>query len=162
MKDMIEKVVDLAAPISRVWRALTDYEEFGRWFRVKLDGPFRVGEITRGRMTYPGYEDMPWESITVRMDREPEGAGEQEPEASAGRLFSFYWPAEAVESAIDDPAIARTLVEFRLEAIPGGTRLTITESGFASVPDPRRIEMFRENTRGWNEQAENIAAYVES
>ena len=148
MEDKIEKTVHLAAPVSRVWRALTDHEEFGSWFRVRLDGPFKVGEITRGRMTYPGYEDMPWESITERMDHE--------------LFFSFYWPAEAVESAIDDPAIARTLVEFRLEATADGTRLTITESGFASVPDPRRIEMFRENTQGWDEQAENIAAHVES
>lgn len=148
MEDKIEKIVHLAAPISRVWRALTDYEEFGRWFRVKLDGPFKVGEVTRGRMTYPGYEDMPWESITARMDHE--------------RLFSFYWPSEEIASAIDDPTIPRLLVEFRIQATANGTRLTITESGFASVPDPRRMEMFRENTRGWDEQSKNIAAYVES
>jgi uncharacterized protein YndB with AHSA1/START domain len=30
----------LKAPVSRVWRALTDYREFGEWFRVKLEGPF--------------------------------------------------------------------------------------------------------------------------
>ncbi len=28
MTDRIEKVVDLAAPVSRVWRAITDHEEF--------------------------------------------------------------------------------------------------------------------------------------
>ena len=43
MNDSIEKVIDLAAPVSRVWRALTDHREFGQWFRVRLDGPFRLG-----------------------------------------------------------------------------------------------------------------------
>jgi len=53
-----------------------------------------------------------------------------------------------------------TLVEFRLEPIPGGTRLTITESGFSSMPDARRLQKMRDNTEGWNIQARNIAAHV--
>ena len=40
MENRIEKHIELKAPVSRVWRALTDYREFGEWFRVKLDGPF--------------------------------------------------------------------------------------------------------------------------
>ena len=48
-QDRIEKVVDLAAPVARVWRALTDHIEFGEWFRVRLDSPFRVGETTTGK-----------------------------------------------------------------------------------------------------------------
>ena len=63
-QDRIEKVVDLAAPPARVWHALTDHEEFGEWFRVRLDNPFVVGEITTGNITYPGYEHMVWESLT--------------------------------------------------------------------------------------------------
>jgi len=46
MKDKIEKTVDLNAPIERVWRALTDYREFGEWFRVALERPFAEGEKT--------------------------------------------------------------------------------------------------------------------
>jgi hypothetical protein len=40
MNDRIEKRIELAAPTSRVWRALTDYLEFGKWFGVRLEGPF--------------------------------------------------------------------------------------------------------------------------
>ena len=43
MTNSIEKQMELEAPVSRVWRALTDYREFGEWFRVKLDGPFAAG-----------------------------------------------------------------------------------------------------------------------
>ena len=59
MNDRIEKQIELKAPVSRVWRALTDYREFGQWFRVKLDGPFVQGQISRGHITYPGYEQRP-------------------------------------------------------------------------------------------------------
>ena len=51
MKDYIEKRIELKAPVSRVWRALTDYREFGEWFRVKLDGPFVAGQVSRGQIT---------------------------------------------------------------------------------------------------------------
>ena len=49
MSDIIEKRIELKAPVSRVWRALTDHREFGEWFRVGLDGPFSEGRISRGR-----------------------------------------------------------------------------------------------------------------
>ena len=48
MNDRIEKRIELAAPVSRVWRALTDYREFGEWFRVKLDGPLVRSEAREG------------------------------------------------------------------------------------------------------------------
>ena len=51
MNDRIEKRIELKAPVSRVWRALTDHREFGQWFRVKLDGPFVPGQVSRGQVT---------------------------------------------------------------------------------------------------------------
>ena len=143
--DRIEKVIELAAPVARVWRAITDHEEFGRWFRVALDGPFAPGEVSTGRMTYPGYEHLPWRAVVERMEHE--------------RLFSFRWHDFDEKSVADQPM---TRVEFRLEPVPGGTRLTITESGFASLPEPRRLEVFRSNAEGWEIQARNIAAHVGS
>lgn len=38
--DRIEKKILLRAPIARVWRALTDAQEFGTRSRVKLEGAF--------------------------------------------------------------------------------------------------------------------------
>src|SRR5438034_11065363 len=68
MSDRIEKRIELRAPLSRVWRALTDYREFGEWFRVKLDGPFVLGEVSRGQMTHPGYEHVKWEAVVEKME----------------------------------------------------------------------------------------------
>ncbi|PZN33227.1 MAG: vanillate O-demethylase oxidoreductase VanB [Proteobacteria bacterium] len=146
MTDRIVKQVELQAPVSRVWRALTDHEEFGQWFRVKLDGPFKPGALSTGQVTYPGYEHYPWRAVVERM--EPE------------RLFSFRWNDFDEKSGLDISEQPSTLVEFRLEPTDTGTRLTIIESGFESLPDHRRLEVLRSNTEGWDIQANNIAVHV--
>jgi len=146
MSDRIEKKVALAAPVSRVWRALTDHREFGEWFRVKIDGPFKAGEVSRGHITYPGYEHIKWEAVIQTIDPE--------------RLFSFTWHPYAIDPKVDYSKEPPTLVEFRLEKTAEGTLLTVTESGFDKIPSHRRIEAFRMNEGGWAEQVKNIAAYV--
>lgn len=149
MQDRIERIIELKAPVARVWRALADHEEFGQWFRVKLDGPFVVGEISLGRITYPGYEHMKWEAMVRAM--EPE------------RLFSFTWCPLEDTSDFGDSNKPQTLVEFRLEPTSQGTRLVISESGFAALPeDAPREDALRRNEWGWNEQTKNITAHVDS
>jgi uncharacterized protein YndB with AHSA1/START domain len=147
MSDRIEKVIDLKAPVARVWRALTDHQEFGTWFRVRLEGPFVPGQVSRGNITYPGYEHVRWEAVVQAM--EPE------------RRFSFTWHPYAVDPKADYSQEPSTLVEFTLEQIPTGTRLRIVESGFDRLPAHRRDEAFRMNEGGWSAQAENIARHVE-
>jgi uncharacterized protein YndB with AHSA1/START domain len=144
--DRIEKRVLLRAPRSRVWRALTRAEEFGSWFRVRLDGPFAAGQRITGRVTYPGYEHVAFEVLVERMDPE--------------RLFSFRWHPHAVEPEVDYSKEPTTLVEFRLEEADGGTALTVVESGFDAIPVERRDQAFRMNSDGWRIQMENIARHV--
>ena len=146
MNDRIEKQIELKASPSRVWRALTDHREFGQWFRVALQGPFVPGQVTRGHITHPGYENLHWEVKVHRM--EPE------------QLFSFFWHPYAVDPNVDYSQETPTLVEFRLQEIPGGTRLVVTESGFERIPAHRRPEALRMNTGGWAQQVENIAEHV--
>ena len=146
MDDRIVKSIDLKAPVAKVWRALTDHREFGAWFRVALKGPFVVGQVSRGKIAYPGYEHLTWQA-TVRT---------MEPE----RLFSFTWHPYAIDPKIDYSGETPTLVEFSLESIPEGTRLTVTESGFDKIPDGRRLEAFRMNERGWGTQMTNIERHV--
>jgi uncharacterized protein YndB with AHSA1/START domain len=129
-----------------VWRALTDYREFGEWFRVKLESPFVAGQVSRGHITYPGYEHVKWEAVVQKM--EPE------------RLFSFTWHPYAVDPKTDYSKETPTLVEFRLEKTEQGTLLLLTESGFDKIPTARRAEAFRRNEGGWAEQMKNIENYV--
>ncbi len=146
MADRIEKRIELKAPVSRVWRALTDHREFGEWFRVKIDGPFVTGQTSTGNVTYPGYEHLKWEAVVQRM--EPE------------KLFSFTWHPYAIDPKVDYSNEPSTLVEFTLEAIPGGTLLRVTESGFDKIPAHRRAEAFRMNDGGWAQQMKNIESHV--
>ncbi len=144
--DRIEKEIVLGAPRSRVWRAIASAEEFGVWFRVKFEGDFAPGARVRGRITYPGYEHVTMEMTIESMDPE--------------RLFSYRWHPYAVEPGVDYSGEPTTLVEFRLEDVDGGTRLTVTESGFDSLPLARRDEAFRMNEGGWSEQLKNIERHV--
>lgn len=144
--DRIEKHVVLRAPRARVWRALTDAQEFGTWFRVKLESPFVEGATVRGRITYPGYEHLVFEVTVERI--EPE------------RYFAYRWHPAAIDPTVDYSNEPTTLVEFRLEETSDGTALTIVESGFDRIPLSRRAEAFRTNEGGWSEQARNIERHV--
>jgi uncharacterized protein YndB with AHSA1/START domain len=146
MNDRIENRIELKAPIARVWHALADYREFGEWFRVRLEGPFVPSQIAQGHITYPGYEHLKWHATVKEMQPE--------------RLFSFTWHPYAVDPNIDYSTEQPTLVEFRLEKMPMGTLLVITESGFENVPRHRRLEALRMNNGGWTEQIKNIETYV--
>ena len=146
VNDRIEQQIDLKAPVSRVWRALTDYREFGEWFRVKLEGPFVAGKEARGRITHPGYEHLQMTMVVQKI--EPE------------RLFSYTWHPYAIDPKVDYSQETPTLVEFTLEKSAKGTLLKVTESGFDRIPSGRRLEAFRMNENGWGQQLKNIESYV--
>ena len=145
--DRIEREVLLKAPRSRVWRALSNAEEFGNWFGVALKGKsFVAGKRVQGKITYPGYEHLDFDVLIERM--EPE------------RLFSFRWHPYAADPTVDYSKEPTTLVVFELKEVEGGTLLTVVESGFDKVPLSRRLEAFRMNSGGWDEQMKNIERYV--
>jgi len=145
-QNRIERHIDLKAPLSRVWKALTDHKEFGQWFGCQFDGPFVVGKMIPGKLNFPGFEHIQW-AIDVK---------QMEPE----RLFAFTWHPYPADPTIDYSKEKPTLVEFTLEAAGSGTHLVVTESGFEKLPANRRLEAFRMNEEGWIEQLENVAKYV--
>ena len=147
MTDSIEKTTDIAAPIERVWRALTDHREFGQWFGVAVEGPFAVGQPSRGHITYPGYEHVEWDAIVEVME--------------PPTRFAFRWHPYAVERGVDYSSEPRTRVEFTLESIATGTRLTVVETGFDALPAHRRADCLRMNDSGWAEQMVSIRNHVE-
>ncbi len=146
--DRIEKQIEIKASLSRVWRAVTDYREFGEWFRVNLEGPFIVGEVARGQITYPGYEHVTMEVIVEAI--EPE------------HRFAFLWRPYAIDLTVDYSAEPRTLVEFALETTSTGTLVRVVESGFDSIPAHRRDEAFRMNDGGWAAQVRNVQNHVQA
>jgi uncharacterized protein YndB with AHSA1/START domain len=144
--DRIEKSIELNAELSRVWRALTDYREFGEWFRVKLERPFVTGRIVRGNMQYPGYEHLMIEVLVREMVPQ--------------RAFSFEWHPHAMDPKLDYSTEKRTLVEFQLEERPVGASLTVRESGFGGIPEARRQRAHQMNSQGWEIQLKNNQEYL--
>jgi len=144
--DKIEKSVVIRAPRSKVWNALTKMEHFSKWFRVKSADEFRPNTRVNVTSTYPGHEGV--EMAMEVVDMEPE------------RRFSWRWfpGGKNAPTADDDKP---TLVVFELEDVNGGTKVTVTESGFNNVTAARRALAFESNTRGWEMQIENIRNYAE-
>ena len=145
--DRIERKILLKAPRKRVWQALSNAEEFGNWFGVKLQGKtFAPGQRTQGQVTHPGYEYITFDVVVERI--EPE------------RLISWRWHPAPVEKGVDYSAEPTTLVVFELKDVEGGTLLSVVESGFDKVPPHRRMDAFRQNSEGWDGQMKNIAKHV--
>jgi uncharacterized protein YndB with AHSA1/START domain len=155
--DRIEKKVLLHAPLERVWRAISDSAEFGKWFGVKFDGPFTPGARMRGAIVgttvdpevakaQQAHKDVPFEIMIEQM--------------IPGRLFSFRWHPHGVEPGADYSAEPTTLVSFALEKTPEGVMLTVTESGFDQVPLARRAKAFTANEQGWSIQVRLISEYL--
>ena len=166
--DRIEKRVTLRAPVGRVWRAITDAREFGRWFGFTLEGDFAPGKRMKG--TFDGkldesaivahQESLGLRASKVRLPDENAVFCTVE-RIEAERYFSFRWIPYGIDAEADPDNEATTLVEFLLEAVAEGTQLTIVESGFDRVPAHRRERAFRMNEGGWATQAENLKKHVE-
>ena len=144
--DRIEKKIQLRHPRSKVWRALTDAQEFGSWFGAVFTEPFKPGVRLRGKVTHKGYEHMTMDVTIERM--EPE------------RLFSWRWHPGAAQPGEDFSDEPTTLVVFDLQDVPGGTLLTVVESGFDQIPLARRAKAFRMNDEGWAMQMKAIEGYL--
>jgi uncharacterized protein YndB with AHSA1/START domain len=123
--DRIEKSIDIAAPTDRVFEFVSE----PGWFIN--DGEYRAHEIERdgdvSLVRDPVHGDFG--ILTVAL----------EPPARA----AFRWVGEGAGS---------TLVEFSVEAVDGGARLSVVESGFASLPgsDADRRAAYEGNSQGWD------------
>lgn len=155
--DRIEKRVLLRAPRARVWEAITDSRQFGEWFGVTFDGPFKAGQPISGAIAPtkvdPAVAKMQQPHAGMRFDITIDRI---EPE----RLFSFRWHPFAIDVKVDYSKEPTTLVEFTLENANGGTLLTIVESGFDRVPLERRAQAFTANEQGWAMQVTLIEKYL--
>lgn len=146
--DRIEKTITIKAPQTRVWKAISDAKEFGSWFKMQVDGAFTPGAKLVGTLTEnPPYKGLKFDLVVDKV----------EPES----LLSYRWHPYSVDPEVDYSKEPMTLVEFRLATVEGGTRLTVTETGFDKIPAHRRAEALRMNDGGWAEQVQRVRRYVE-
>jgi len=152
--DQIQKIIVLNAPHERVWRAISDATQFGKWFGIRFDGAFVPGAAITGKLTRSVVDpDPPGKYEGFAFDFKIE-------HIEPMRLFSYRWHPCALDPNVDYSSEPMTLVTFELEDAAGGTKLTITESGFDSIPLERRVAAFQANSGGWTDQVEFIEKYL--
>ena len=138
----IERTIILPVAQERVWAAITVPEKMAKWFAPECDINYEPGGSLR----------LVWENGDVSR-----GVVEAiEPPS----IFSFRWHARPVEYT--DPLTSEnsTVVTFRLETVNSGTRLTVTEEGFAGLPDIAREQVLSKNTVGWKARLAGFEQYV--
>lgn len=155
--DRIEKKIVLKSPRARVWRAISNAAEFGTWFGMEIEGDFAAGKHVKGKI-------RPTEV-------DPEVAKMQEPHAGAPcdlwieeivpeTKLSYRWNPGVPEPGADLSREPTTLVVFTLADAPGGTLLTIVESGFDALPAEKRETARKQNDGGWEAQTHLVEKYL--
>jgi uncharacterized protein YndB with AHSA1/START domain len=155
--DRIEKTVLLRASLDRVWRAVSDSTEFGRWFGVTFDGPFVAGQSVRGVITPTQVDD---EVAKMQQPHAGNTSTWQIVAVEPRRRFAFRWHPFGVQADVDYSREPTTLVEFTLSEVADGVWLRIVESGFDAIPAARRARAFEANSAGWAHQTELVRKYL--
>jgi uncharacterized protein YndB with AHSA1/START domain len=155
--DRIEKKVRLKAPRERVWRAISQSAEFGKWFGMRIEGQFAPNTTLSASMVPtevdPAIAATQQQFTGMRLELYVE-------RVEPMNVLSFRWhpyPIEPAESA-NTPT---TLVVFELADAEGGTLLTVSESGFDQIPLDKRAKTFADNEQGWEIQTRLIGKYLE-
>lgn len=138
--DRIERTVEIAAPIEKVWTALTTAEGLASWFGDEATIDLRPGGMARMR-----WASGPTAEMRVERVEEP-------------RVFGYTWHVYGLPD--DDPR--RTYVEFTLEPMGTGTRLTVVESGFAQLPADAHDTAFGGNAKGWASELAELVSYLDA
>ncbi|WP_241245945.1 SRPBCC domain-containing protein [Microbacterium sp. 4R-513] len=139
----VRRTIHVAAPVEKVWSAVTAPEHISQWFgQARFEGS---GVGARGTLTFPDYGAVP-----LRIEAlDPE------------RSVTYRWgnddalgtpPAE-----LDDAR--STVFTFTLEPADGGTQLTVVESGFENTSDP--ASNLRAHSVGWNDELDKLVALLE-
>jgi uncharacterized protein YndB with AHSA1/START domain len=137
--DRIERTVEIAHPPRKVWAALTTAEGLGTWFGNQATVDLRPGGSAQ--VTWDGGD-----KAELRIERLEEPT-----------VFGFTWHIQGLSE--DDPR--RTYVEFTLEPVGAGTRLTVIESGFAQLAEDAYREAYDGNTEGWTRELSELVEYLD-
>ena len=140
----VRRTIHIAAPIEKVWSAVTDPEHISQWFGTAVLAGAGVG--ARGTLTFPDYGAVP-----LRIEA-----------LDAPHLVSYRWGNDDASGTLPDEVddAHSTVFTFTLEPVSNGTQLTVVETGFETTSDPSaNLESHRE---GWDGELDKLVALVES
>lgn len=141
MQDVIKREVTIKAPKERVYAAIADPKQLTKWFPDRIEGNFSEGEqpffVFEGQAKAQTYIEkmQPYE------------------------YFAFRWRTRISDTVVDVLKEPNTLVEFRIKEIDGVCAVTMTESGFASLPTDIAEASFKRNDGGWTFMLDRLEKY---
>lgn len=138
--DRIERTVEVAQPPGVVWAAITTAEGLSSWFGDEAAIDLRPGGSVR-----VGWTGGP--AVDLRVERVEEPV-----------VFGFTWRIHGLSE--DDER--RTYVEFTLEPVGAGTRLTVVESGFAQLPEDVHHKAYEEHGQGWTSELGELVDHLDA
>lgn len=144
----IDKTIDIAAPPERVWLALTSASELSAWFQVTIEGEIAPDREIWMTSTHAGYVGQRFSVRIVEM--------------TPPRRFVWDWHPGEVDRSVDYSKEPRTRVTFTLEPSGGGTRLSVSETGFDAISLERRAKVYKDNSQGWSEVVTWLQKYAEA
>jgi uncharacterized protein YndB with AHSA1/START domain len=134
----VERTIWINARRERVWEAITTAEQINRWWS---DDHWEIDALKVGGTVRFGYgNDQVLATIEVL---EPP------------RQFTMKWPPVPPYSVIT------SYTTYLLADENGGTRVTVSETGFEALPEDTRQERYDSNSRGYEKILAGLKAYVE-
>ena len=137
----VRRSIRIAASIDKVWAAVTEADLITRWFgdRATIDA-LEVG--ASGVFGWDGDGDF-----AFRIE-----------ELDPPYMIAYRWSDDGAGAPLDPET--STLFRFTLEVIAGGTKLTVVESGFDTLPDPAFA--LEDHRSGWDDELDELVAYLEA
>ncbi len=144
MNDMekiaVERSIWINAPRERVWRAITDPEQIEKWFSPGTQWRGTGLEVGGKLSVYNPETDTDMYTQVIEVVNPPH---------------------QLVTRSEPEPSDKPHVTTWTLEEENGGTRLTLTYTGYELEPDDIRWKNMEENAFGFGMMMENLQAHIE-
>ena len=137
----VERSIWIAAPRERVWSAITDPIQLEMWFSPGTSWKLTALEVG-GKLFIPDPETGDETNVQVIQVVDP--------------------PQRFVTHSLPSSPGSSEVTAYLLQEENDGTRLTITNSGYALLPEDERWSTMEQNAFGFGMMLENLRAYIES
>jgi uncharacterized protein YndB with AHSA1/START domain len=134
----VERSVWIAAPRERVWRAITEAEQIMQWWG---GDHWEIGALeVGGQIKFGEPSDLMLATIAI---------------VDPPHRFVIAWPPQEQYHSI------AMFTSYTLEEENGGTRVTVSETGFEALPEEIRQQRVEQTARGYALVMDSLKAYVE-
>jgi uncharacterized protein YndB with AHSA1/START domain len=136
----VERSGLIKVPIERVWHAITDPAQLEQWYAPGC--PWEIPALEPGATIKFHNTETDIQLATIEV-------------VKPLQEFTLRWQLDPMH-----PGLTLTNT-FRLEPENGSTRVTVSQSGYESLPDGMREEQLRQDADAYTAIAESLKSYLE-